>query len=194
MAVALPVRVADLMRVAAAVLARVVEQRGAWITIGAYTIDADGMHFHLGRTKKGAEGGETLFAPAGFVKATCPVVAVRRVEVFLKAVGAYRAGAPLFPRVRERDLARGIVGVGDTPCGAGAFLRALKYYARVAGVSTERLGTHSLRRGHAHEAVRRGAELGDLQRTLRHDQMETTLGYADEVGRVLRHTGTLLGL
>jgi integrase len=153
-----------------------------------------GATIHLLKTKTTSA---TETAPRhvawGMEPVTCPVLALMA-WIDLCARHGRTEGA-LFPTLRSiGDPLMGQVSFGDRSISVHYVGVLLKEHARAAGLRTDRLSTHSFRRGHAHEAHRNGAPMAEIQRQGQWASLHTVGEYLDEVASADNNSSQHLGL
>jgi integrase len=153
-----------------------------------------GATIHLLKTKTTSA---TETAPRhvawGMEPVTCPVLALMA-WIDLCARHGRTEGA-LFPTLRSiGDPLMGQVSFGDRSISVHYVGVLLKEHARAAGLRTDRLSTHSFRRGHAHEAHRNGAPVAEIQRQGQWASLHTVGEYLDEVASEDNNSSHHLGL
>ena len=123
------------------------------------------------RSKTDQDGaGETLALAPGVRAMTCPVTAV---HTWLGASGLTEG--PLLRRIDKADH----LAPEATPVATSSVRRILTRAAARAGVSTEALSPHSLRRGFATAAYRAGVPEAEIARTGRWKSVTVMRGYDD---------------
>lgn len=147
-----------------------------------------GFEIEIPKSKGDPEGeGETVGVNRGGSVDLCPVRALRR----WKSAAGIEEG-PIFRSVPNH----GIIAPDERaePISGQAVADAVKRAAEGAGLDTEKISGHSLRRGHLTTAARNGADLVDLQRQARHADPRTTAEYIEDANRMETNTSTRLGL
>lgn len=150
----------------------------------------EGMRVTLRRSKTDQVGkGRVLNVDMGNNLETCPVRALRRwMGVLFELHLDIEDGAPLFHGLNKRR----------EPRASRIALRSVNHIvdqaAKRAGLDVQRIGTHSFRRGHAHQLLDNGVQLVDVADSLGHASIDTTRGYADERPDWQRKTTKRLGL
>lgn len=82
----------------------------------------------------------------------------------------------------------------DRSVGTDFVTLMLKTYALEVGISTERLSSHSMRRGHAHQADKGGASIAQIQSQGGWKSLQTVAVYLDEAASRERNSSKSLGL
>lgn len=126
----------------------------------------DGVVLVLHRTKARPDGRTVDIPRTG--DSYCPVAAL---SAYLERAGLRGARGPLFRATTKHDTLRESGVSGD------AVNSILRRRAVSAGVDTERLSAHSLRRGCLTSAARAGAAAFALQDHAGHRSADTTAGY-----------------
>jgi integrase len=146
----------------------------------------DGIVVRIPRSKTDQTGkGQHVGILYGRREKTCPV---RALKAWLAARGPLAAfGAVFLTIVGSRIEARRIED--------RVVYRAVKRYAKAAGMDATKLGAHSLRVGHVTTALANGADPVKAKEQLRHRKLDTTLGYNRAGAALLReNTSGKLGL
>ena len=160
------------------------------LNCGDVELVPEGFRVTYRRSKTNQEGKrvEAQHVDTGNHDETCPVRALRRWLFLLYERHEDDAASPLF-----RSVNKG----GRVQPGRMA-LRSVNYIvdelADRAKLELRRLGTHSFRRGHAHQLDKAGVPLQDIADSLGHRNIQTTRGYVDERPRFDRGTTKKLGL
>ena len=130
-----------------------------------------GLDVTIAWSKTDQEGaGEVLALAPGVRAVTCPV---RALHAWVAAAGIEGDGGPLF-----RSVGRGAVPrIGSTRMARSSVRLVLHRAAERAGVSSEGLSPHSLRRSFATEGYRAGVSERELARTGRWASVTTMRGY-----------------
>ena len=160
----------------------------AGIEVEHVRFNPKGFELLIPKSKGDSEGeGQIVGINRGESVDLCPVRALRR----WKSAASIGAG-PVFRSVPNH----GIVAPDERakPISGQAVADAVKRAAEGAGLDTEKISGHSLRRGHLTTAARNGADLVDLQRQARHADPRTTAEYIEDANRMETNTSTRLGL
>lgn len=124
---------------------------------------------------------------------TCPVLALQSWVELCARYG--RTTGALFPRLRSiGDPLLGDVSFGERSISAFYLDVLTKLHAKAAGLQTERLSSHSFRRGHAHQAHRNGAPVAQIQKQGGWASLHSVGGYLDECTSEDENSSQLLGL
>jgi site-specific recombinase XerD len=130
-----------------------------------------GLDVTIAWSKTDQEGaGEVLALAPGVRAQTCPV---RALQAWIDAAGIGDAGGPLFRSVGKGAHPR----IGRTPLARSSVRLILRRAAEGAGVSTDGLSPHSLRRSFATEGYKAGVSERELARTGRWASVTTMRGY-----------------
>jgi len=155
---------------------------------GHVAFNPEGFELLIPKSKGDTEGeGQKVGINRGESVDLCPVRALRR---WLRAA-SIEAG-PVFRSVPNHGLVAPDERAGEIS--GQAVADAVKRAAKGAGLDTEKISGHSLRRGHLTTAARNGAELVDLQRQARHADPRTTAEYIEDANRMETNTSRHLGL
>jgi len=152
------------------------------------TFNSKGFELLIPESKGDQQGsGDLVGVTRGESVDLCPARALRR---WLRAA-SIEAG-PVFRSVPNH----GLVAPDDRaePISGQAVADAVKRAAEGAGLDTEKVSGHSLRRGHLTTAARNGAALPDLQKQARHADPRTTAEYIEDANRMETNTSRHLGL
>jgi integrase len=147
----------------------------AALRVGDVEVTDEGLVIHVRRSKTDQSGQGTMRGvPYQSDSALCPVRAVTRWASTRSAGQAERPEDPFF-----RVILRG-GRVSDRGIGPKWVARVVQRTCERAGMSPKDFAGHSLRRGFATEAARRGKPLEAIQHHLRHASIATTQRYVEE--------------
>lgn len=147
----------------------------AALRVGDVEVTDEGLVVHVRRSKTDQSGQGTMRGvPYQSDSTLCPVRAVTRWVSTRSAGQAERPDDPFF-----RVVLRG-GRVSDRGIGPKWVARVVQRACERAGMSPRDYAGHSLRRGFATEAARRGKPLEAIQRHLRHASIATTQRYVEE--------------
>ena len=131
----------------------------------------EGLDVYVARSKTDQDGaGETLALAPGVRAATCPVTAV---HTWLAR--SHLLEGPLLRRVDKSDH----IAPGSGSMATSSVRRILTRAATRAGISSDQLSPHSLRRGFATAAYRAGVPEAEIARTGRWKSVTVMRGYDD---------------
>ena len=160
-------------------------RRSEIVALHVHDIDwkRDGIVVTIRRSKGDQEGeGQYVGIRYGMREKTCPV---RALKAWLAATGITQG--PVFRSVIHGRL-------GDGPLNDKTVARVVKRSAAAAGLDASRVSGHSLRVGHVTQARENGADLGEVQRQLRHKRIDTTAKYDRKPSALRNSTSGKLGL
>jgi len=137
----------------------------------------EGVSILVRRSKTDKSGhGVTKGLPYHPEPVLCPVRALLRWQKFAVAQGRGGEDAVFAPVSSASTIsAKHLTGE--------SIAKIVKKTAEQAGIDSEKVSGHSLRRGFATEAVRQGKRLEQIQRHLAHSSITTTSKYVDEATR-----------
>lgn len=153
-----------------------------------------GCTIHLLKTKTTAvTETQPRYVAWGMDPITCPVLAL---QTWVNLCARYgRTSGALFPTLHAiGDRLLGEVRFGDRSIGCGYVRTLLVEHAIAAGVATDRLSTHSFRRGHAHAAHDNGAPIGQIKQQGGWRNLGTVGEYIDECTSQAQNSSQRLGL
>jgi integrase len=152
------------------------------------TFNPKGFELMIPRSKGDAEGeGQIVGISRGESVDLCPRRALQRwIGAASIEEGPVFRSVPNHGRVAPDSRA--------SPMTGQAVADAVKRAADAAGLDTEKVSGHSLRRGHLTTAARNGAALPDLQKQARHADPRTTAEYIEDANRMETNTSRHLGL
>jgi len=159
----------------------------AQLCTGDVEITDEGAIIRLRRSKtdQGGQGSERG-VPFQSDPKLCPVRALKR-WALLRDQDGEDADLPMF-----RIIFRGGL-ISKKPVASAWVANILKRVCRKAGVDPKEIAGHSLRRGFATEASRRGKPLESIQHHLRHSSIATTRKYVEE-GKMFDDSNAAMGL
>jgi len=145
------------------------------LRVGDVEVTEEGLAVHIRRSKTDQSGQGTMRGvPYQSDSTLCPVRAVQR-WIVIRSGGQPERGEDPFFRVILRGGKVSSRGIGSK-----WVERMVKRWCEKAGLSPREYAGHSLRRGFATEAARRGKPLEAIQHHLRHASIATTQRYVEE--------------
>lgn len=158
------------------------------LRVGDIDLTEEGIVLRLSRSKTDQSGaGSQRGIPYQSEAALCPVRAVAKWVALRARIAHELPTAPFFRRIYRG----GVIGKAGLSPQCVAY--AIKARCHAAGIDPREFSGHSLRRGFATEAARRGKRLEAIQHHLRHSSIATTQRYVEE-GQIFSDSNPATGM